>query len=84
MSEDMQHAKHMQKESTLEDLIYEDLEAEESDNEKYMDLALQADCEYPDRGYGCIIRDIAKEEEQHRKHLSDILYDIKKHNCNNR
>lgn len=78
MTENMEHTK-VNKEDTLLDLLQEDVEAEESDNEKYLKLANHADQEYPDRGYGSILRDIAKEENIHHKHLIDIINDIHKH-----
>lgn len=55
-----------------------DYEDEMSDNEKYLKLAEEADKMYPCRGYGAILRDIAREEEVHRKHLRLIVEDIKK------
>ena len=79
MSEEIQHRRTEKKEPSLEDLIGEDLEAEKYDHDKYIELAKQADCEYPERGYGSILRDIAKEEGQHRKHLTAILRDIEDH-----
>ena len=49
---------------------------EETDVDKYTKLAEVADKEYPDRGYGSIIRDIAKEEASHKKLLSEIIEDL--------
>lgn len=51
-------------------------EEENSDLEKYMKLAALADEHYPCRGYGAILRDIAKEESQHHKHIKMILDDM--------
>lgn len=53
-------------------------EDEESDVEKYMKLAAYADEHHPRCGYGQILRDIAKEESQHRKHIKMILEDMDK------
>ena len=49
---------------------------EEPDVDKYTKLAEVADKEYPDRGYGSILRDIAKEEASHKKLLSEIIEDL--------
>ena len=49
---------------------------EETDVDKYTKLAEVADKEYPDRGYGSIHRDIAKEEASHKKLLSEIIEDL--------
>lgn len=49
---------------------------EETDVDKYTKLAEVADKEYPDRGYGSILRDIAKEEASHKKLLSEIIEDL--------
>ena len=62
----------------LKTALEKDHESEASDYEKYMALADKADEEFPDRGYGFILRDIAKEEEIHRRHIKDILDDINK------
>lgn len=58
--------------------IQQDIEDEEADNDKYMELAKLADEKYPCRGYGSILRTIAKEEAVHHKHLKAILEDIHK------
>lgn len=55
-----------------------DHESEMSDHDKYMKLAEMADEQYPCRGYGAILRDIAKEEEIHKRHIKSILDDIDK------
>lgn len=62
----------------LKDELMKDHELEAGDHDKYLKLADHADEEYPDRGYGSILRDIAKEEEIHRKHIGAILDDISK------
>lgn len=56
--------------------LKKDLEDEGADNEKYMKLAMAADKKYPCRGYGAILRDIAKEEAIHHKHIKMILEDM--------
>lgn len=56
--------------------LKKDLEDEGADNEKYMKLAAAADMKYPCRGYGAILRDIAKEEAIHHKHIKMILEDM--------
>ena len=66
-------------EMTFEEMLREDLDDEGNDHAKYMKLADQADIEYPDRGYGSILRQIAIEEIHHRKHLANIIHDIHKH-----
>ena len=57
-------------------VLTRDARDEESDHDKYMKLADELDNNFPDRGYGGIIRDIAGEEETHRAHIRDILKDI--------
>lgn len=56
--------------------LKKDLEDEEADNNKYMKLAEAADMKYPCRGYGAILRDIAREEAVHHKHIKMILEDM--------
>lgn len=56
--------------------LKKDLESESSDNDKYMKLAAAADEKYPCRGYGAILRDIAREEKTHHKHIKMILEDM--------
>lgn len=56
--------------------LKKDLEDEGADNEKYLKLAAAADMQYPCRGYGAILRDIAKEEAIHHKHIKMILEDM--------
>lgn len=56
--------------------LKKDYESEEADNDKYLKLAEAADKKYPCRGYGSILRDIAREEEIHRKHIKMILEDM--------
>ncbi len=56
--------------------LAKDLEDEGSDHEKYMKLADAADEKYPCRGYGAILRDIAREEAVHHKHIKMILDDM--------
>ena len=67
-----------EEEIDLVDAIQKDIEDEESDNGKYMELAKIADEKFPCRGYGSILRTIAKEEAVHHKHLKAILADIHK------
>lgn len=62
----------------LKEELMKDHEAETEDNDKYMKLAEEADRMYPCRGYGSILRDIAREEEIHRKHIKAIIDDISK------
>lgn len=68
-----------EKEKTMLDMLQEDVEAESGDNDKYIELAKRADEEYPGRGYGGILRDIAHEETTHHKYLMAIIKDIRKH-----
>jgi len=49
------------------------IEEEQSDAEKYMKMAEEADDEY-----ACILRDIAHEELTHKKHLQAIHDDMMK------
>ena len=56
--------------------LKKDLEDEGADNEKYLKLAAAADMKYPCRGYGSILRDIAREEAVHHKHIKMILEDM--------
>lgn len=65
-------------EVNLEEELMADYESEMGDNEKYLKLAEEADKMYPCRGYGAILRDIAREEEVHRRHLRLIIEDMKK------
>lgn len=53
-----------------------DLAEEAHDNEKYKKLAEVADEKYPHKGYGAILRDIAREEKTHHKHIQMILEDM--------
>lgn len=53
-----------------------DYESEEADNDKYLKLAEAADKKYPCRGYGSILKEIAREEETHRRHIKMILEDM--------
>ena len=62
----------------IKDELLQDHEDESSDVEKYMKLASAADEQFPCRGYGAILRGIAKEESQHRKHIKMILDDMDK------
>ena len=55
------------------------LSDESGDVEKYMKLADYAEEHYQGMGYDAILRDIAKEEMQHNKHLNEILKDMKDH-----
>ena len=62
----------------LKTLITNDITAENADSEKYIKLAEIAEENYPDQGYGFILRCISREEEQHKKLLTEILNDIQK------
>ena len=62
----------------LKAILQEDHEEEMADHEKYLEQAEMADKKYPHRGYCFILRDIAKEEEIHRRHIKAILDDIDK------
>ena len=79
MDEQMTMVPHDEQTSNDIDIAAElkkDYESEEADNGKYMKLAAAADAKYPCRGYGSILRAIAKEEETHRKHIKLILEDM--------
>ena len=56
--------------------LEKDLEGESSDVMKYMKLADVAEAKYPHCWYAAILRDIAKEEMTHNRHLKAILSDI--------
>lgn len=49
---------------------------EEKGVKEYQDLADIADEQFPDKGYGSILRTMSKEENTHRKHLKAILTDM--------
>ena len=49
---------------------------EESGAKNYQDLADLADKDFPDKGYGSILRTMSKEEGIHRSHLKSILTDM--------
>lgn len=79
MDEQMSIMPHDEQTSEEIDIVAElkkDYDSEEADNDKYMKLAAAADAKYPCRGYGSILRAIAKEEETHRKHIKLILEDM--------
>lgn len=65
-----------EEEINLADALKEDYESESADHDKYEKLAMAADKQYPCRGYGAILRDIAKEEAVHRRHIQAILEDM--------
>jgi len=67
----------MEEEIDITAELQADYESEEADNDKYMKLADAADKKYPCRGYGSILRDIAREEATHRKHIKMILDDMR-------
>lgn len=69
-------AANEEKEIDIVEELKKDLEDEETDNGKYMKLAAAADAKYPCRGYGAILRDIAREESIHHKHIKMILEDM--------
>ena len=58
------------------DTLLADAEEENSDHEKYMKLYEALEEKFPDKGYGCIIRDIAEEESLHRCHIQHILKEL--------
>ena len=49
---------------------------EEKGAKEYQDLADLADEQFPDKGYGSILRTMSKEEGLHRSHLKAILTDM--------
>ena len=65
-----------EEEINLAEALKEDYESESADHDKYEKLAMAADKQYPCRGYGAILRDIAKEEAVHRRHIRAILEDM--------
>lgn len=56
--------------------LKKDIESEGADNQKYLSLAMAADEKYPCRGYGSILRAIAKDEETHHRYIKMILDDM--------
>ncbi len=58
--------------------LEKDLAEEQSDMDKYMNLAEHAKAMYPNCGYDSILKDIAHEEQLHHKHIRAILDDIQK------
>ena len=54
------------------------LEEEKEDAEKYMGMAATAEEKFPGAGYDGILRDIAREEMKHHKHLQEIIHDMRK------
>lgn len=67
----------MDTEKTLLEQIEEAMTEESADTKKYLDMAAVAQKSYPKKGYGSVLRDIAKEESVHHRHLQAILSDIK-------
>ena len=59
--------------------LEEALEDEAADVEKYTDMAATAAKEWPDAGYCAILRDIAKEEKVHHRHIQEIIDDMHQH-----
>ena len=57
--------------------LKESVQEEMADSGKYDDMAEWADEEYPGKGYGFILRCIAKEERSHLDLLQKIHADIK-------
>ena len=55
------------------------LEDEKADAEKYMEMAAEAQEIAPDAGYDGILRDIAREEMTHHRHLQAIMADMRAH-----
>lgn len=56
--------------------LKKDLESEDGDHQKYIRLAEAADEKYPCKGYGSILRAIAREEESHHRHIKMMLEDM--------
>jgi rubrerythrin len=69
-------ASETEEEINITDALKKDYESESADHDKYEKLAMAADKQYPCRGYGAILRDIAREEEVHRRHIRMILEDM--------
>lgn len=57
------------------------IESEKKDHDSYWELAGKA-AHHEHYDYAAILRDIAREEEQHRNHLIKIIAEIKK--CENK
>lgn len=60
----------------LRDMIKESIQEEENDAEKYVKMEMMALGKYPCKGYDAILRDIAREERVHKRHLESILADM--------
>lgn len=69
----------MANEKTLLQHLEEAVAEEQSDSEKYLAMAEKAMQEYPHTGYACILRDIAREETVHHRHLQTIISDMHEH-----
>ena len=57
--------------------LKESIHEEMADSGKYEHMARWAEEEYPDSGYGFILRCIASEEQRHLEFLQKILFEIK-------
>ena len=77
LAEEEEGGKEAEHEKTFCDSLTASVHAETADSGKYDELAKQAEEEYPDRGYGYILRCIAAEEQKHLEFLQKILFDIK-------
>lgn len=60
----------------LRDMVKESIQEEENDAEKYIKMEMMALEKYPCKGYDAILRDIAREERVHKRHLESILADM--------
>ena len=60
----------------LKDKLKTAVQDEKKGATDYTALAEEADTMYPDKGYGSILRDIAREEETHKEHIEAILKDM--------
>ena len=66
----------MDMDMTFINALKDALADEAADIEKYMGLAEQA-CEHSEfKKFAPILRDIAKEEQVHHKHIASILHDL--------
>ena len=56
--------------------LQEAIEDESADVEKYTEMAETAAAAYPETAYAAVLRDIAREEGVHKRHLEEILSDM--------
>ena len=59
--------------------LEEALEDEAADVDKYTAMADSAAQKWPDSGYSAVLRDIAKEEKVHHRHVQEIIDDMHQH-----